>query len=241
MLKVKLGVNIDHVATLRQARGGVFPDPVQAALIAEKAGAQGITAHLREDRRHIQDLDIQNLRKKIKTKLNLEMAATEEMVKIACQILPEDVCLVPEKRKELTTEGGLNVWAQKILLEKKIKQLKKSGICVSLFVDPVEQQIQAAYEIGADAVELHTGTYAAAKNQQQKKIFLKQLNHAAQLACSLNLILNAGHGLDYQNVQPIAKILKMNELNIGFSIIAYSIFVGLDQAVHSMKKLMISA
>ena len=234
--EIKLGVNIDHIATLRQARAGNFPDVLKAALTAESAGADGITAHLREDRRHIQDRDILLLKNKIKTKLNLEMAATEAMVSFACQVRPSDVCLVPERRQELTTEGGLNAIALKKDLEKKVQRLKKAGISVSIFIDPNVRQIQAAYRLGASAVELHTGTYANADSRARQKE-LQKLKVAAECARWYGLVLNAGHGLDYENVSAIVKIPEMNELNIGFSIISESVFVGLYQAVQKMKLL----
>lgn len=232
---VKLGVNIDHIALVRQARGGKFPDPVEAARIAESAGADGITVHLREDRRHIQDEDVKRLHKSIRTKLNLEMAATEEMVQFACRLKPSDVCLVPEKRKELTTEGGLNVLAQTTKIKKAVERLKNSGICVSIFIDPDPRQIEAASRAGADAVELHTGTYANAVNQSQVRKEFNKLANAALYAVKYGLILNAGHGLGYNNVVPVAKIEGLNELNIGYSIVVRSLYTGLAQAVRQMK------
>jgi len=234
----KLGVNIDHIATLRQARKEGFPDVVEAALIAEKAGAEGITCHLREDRRHIQDEDVYLLRKKIKTKLNLEMAASEEIIKIALDVRPDDVCLVPEKRQELTTEGGLDVASNIVFFSDVVRRLKSKGIKVSMFIDPDEKQIIASKKIGADCVELHTGKYAGRNiSDNMRQRYLEELIRASQVALREGLVLNAGHGLDYNNVVPVAKIKGMNELNIGFSIIARAIFVGLETAVKEMKKL----
>lgn len=240
---VKLGVNIDHVATLRQARRAVEPDPVIAAGICEMAGADGITVHLREDRRHIQDRDVQVLRKTIKTRLNLEMAAVEEIARIAVQIKPDSVCLVPERRQELTTEGGLDIVSSTKDIAAVIKKLKAAGITVSVFVDPDKKQIEAAADSGADCVELHTGKYAEAfaKTAQLSGDTLaefKRLEAAGSAARELELLLNAGHGLDYRNVGNIVKIQGMFELNIGFSIIARSVFVGLEQAVKEMKQLL---
>lgn len=233
--KVKLGVNIDHVATLRQARRGEIPDPVHAALLAERAGADGITVHLREDRRHIQDEDVRSLRKKIKTKLNLEMACADSIVHFACKVKPDNVCLVPEKREELTTEGGLNVWSQKEKIRKVVSKLKRAGIVVSIFVYPEPRQIIASKEVGAECVELHTGSYAEAKNKLHQDSEFRKLVKVGRLAKKLGLILNAGHGLDYKNVSRIAKIDGMHELNIGFSIMARALFVGLGKAVMEMK------
>jgi pyridoxine 5-phosphate synthase len=235
---VKLGVNIDHIATLRQQRLGREPDPVVAAKICEAFGADGITAHLREDRRHIQDKDVFNLKKSIKTKLNLEMAPTSPIVKIALKLKPDDVCLVPEKRQELTTEGGLDVCSQKKLLKTVVGKLRKKGICVSIFIDPELRQVKAAYEVGAVCVELHTGKYAEVyQNMRVRNKELNRLKAVGKLARSLGLILNAGHGLDYKNVAPVARIEGMNELNIGFSIIIESVFTGLGPAVKKMKEL----
>ncbi|MCB4791796.1 MAG: pyridoxine 5'-phosphate synthase [Elusimicrobia bacterium] len=238
----KLGVNIDHIATLRQARKEKEPDPVEAAVICELAGADGITVHLREDRRHIQDRDVQLLRQTIKSKLNLEMSIANEIVDIALQVKPDDVCLVPEKRLELTTEGGIDVVSQKEVFESVITKLKNAGIRVSLFVDPDEAQVSAAKVVGADAVELHTGRYAQVFNYRPRDNRLvieeiERLKKAAKIARSFGLTLNAGHGLDYKNVGPVASILEMNELNIGFSIIARAVLVGLDRAVREMKEL----
>ena len=233
----KLGVNIDHIATIRQARLSIQPDPVAAAVIVELAGADGITVHLREDRRHIQDRDVFLLKETIKTRLNLEMAAVDEMVKIASKLKPESVCLVPEKRKELTTEGGLDVCVNKKHLKKVVSFLQKKGIMVSLFIDPDLKQIKAAREIKAQCVELHTGAYAEAKKEDTQKKELKRLQQAGDLAVKLGLRLNAGHGLDYKNVVPVAGMGGIEDLNIGHSIIARAVLVGLYQAVKEMKSL----
>jgi len=232
-----LGVNIDHVATLRQARFTPYPDPIEAAKICERAGADGITVHLREDRRHIQDRDVYILRRLVKTKLNLEMAATQEMVEFALKVLPDEVCIVPEKRRELTTEGGLDVPGQKKKLAGAIKRLKEKGILVSLFVDPETRQVRAAKEVGANCVELHTGAYAEAEDRKNRLRELTKLEKAGKLAVDLGLKLNAGHGLNYDNVRPVAKIPGVEDLNIGHSIISRSLFVGLAQAVREMKSL----
>ncbi|PIQ90374.1 MAG: pyridoxine 5'-phosphate synthase [Candidatus Omnitrophica bacterium CG11_big_fil_rev_8_21_14_0_20_41_12] len=233
----KLGVNIDHVATLRQARKGVLPDPVYAAYLCEKAGADSIVAHLREDRRHIQDQDILLLRKNIKTKLNLEMSIALEIVKIACRIKPYQATLVPEKRKELTTEGGLDVAANLKKVAAVIKKLEKKGIRVSLFIDPEKKQIDASRKAGAKIIELHTGRYAEAKNNQEKNKFLKQIESAVSYARSGKLTVNAGHGIDYANAKDVAAIGGIEELNIGYSIICKSLYVGLFKAVKEMKEL----
>jgi len=234
---VKLGVNIDHVATLRQQRREGYPDPVVAALVCEKAGADGITAHLREDRRHIDDSDILILKKVLNTKLNMEMSVSPDIVKLALKVMPDDVCIVPEKRQELTTEGGLDVFSQRKQLAGIIKQLSSKNITVSLFIDPDIQQVRAAKEVGAACVELHTGAYASNFGTKKGLAELKRLKEAGKIALSLGLTLNAGHGLDYENVIPVARIVGMNELNIGFSIIERAVFVGLDKAVREMKKL----
>ena len=235
---VKLGVNIDHIATLRQARLEKFPSPLLAALECEKAGANGITVHLREDRRHIQDADVFEIRKKIKTKLNLEMAVCDEIIQIATKVKPDFVCLVPEKRHELTTEGGLDVVLGVDKISKAIKILKKVNIKISLFIDPDIKQVMAASKVGADCVELHTGKYAQCFSKPSEKKELKRIELATSMALKLGLLANAGHGLDYKNVSKIASINGINELNIGFSIIARSVFVGLPSAVREMKKLM---
>jgi pyridoxine 5-phosphate synthase len=229
-----LCVNIDHIATLRQARGGVEPSLLAAARIAEKAGVRGITVHLREDRRHIQDQDVYDLRQAIKTKLNLEMAATAEIIDIALKIGPDMVTLVPEKRKELTTEGGLDVAREKTLLKNTVSRFHQKGIPVSFFIAPDLQQVRASAAIGADIIELHTGIYVNATGKKQQTKELGKLRHAAKLALKLGLGLNAGHGLDYQNVIPVANIKGMQELNIGHSIISRAVFTGLDKAVKEM-------
>lgn len=228
-----LGVNIDHVATLRQARGTCYPDPVNAALLCEQAGADGITLHLREDRRHIQDADVYRMRPLLKTRMNLEMAVTEEMLTIALQIQPQHVCLVPERRQEVTTEGGLDVVGQFEKVKSITQQLRQSGIDVSLFIDPEAAQIDAAIACGAATIELHTGAYADAQQQQQQDE-LKRISDAVEYAHG-RLIVNAGHGLNLDNVTAIAALKHIHELNIGHSIIADSIFVGLAQAVQQMK------
>lgn len=231
---VKLGLNIDHVATIRQARGGVEPDPVHAAAIAEIAGVNGITVHLREDRRHIQDRDVYILRKTIKTTLNFEMAATEEMQKIALDIMPHSCCIVPEKRQELTTEGGLDVARQKGRLEEFIKPLNKEGIIVSMFIDADEEQVKACHDIGAPCIEIHTGQYAEAFNTKKEDAEFEKIKKAFSLAKSLGLTVNAGHGLNYQNTQRMTTLEGFYEFNIGHSIISRAVMVGLDRAVKDM-------
>ncbi|HSB03866.1 MAG TPA: pyridoxine 5'-phosphate synthase [Thermodesulfobacteriota bacterium] len=230
----RLGVNIDHVATLRQARGVKYPDPITAAGIVELAGANGIVAHLREDRRHMQDRDIHLLREVIQTQLNLEMAATEEMVRIALSVRPEVVTLVPEKREELTTEGGLDVARFFKPLKRAIRRLQRGGIFVSLFVDPQRNQIRASEEVGANAIEIHTGHYCDAKTSPGLEEELKKILDAVDEASHRNLRIAAGHGLHYTNVPRIVEIREIEELNIGHSIVARSVFVGLDQAVREM-------
>ncbi len=232
-----LGVNIDHIATIRQARRGTEPDPVTAAVIAELAGADGITVHLREDRRHIQERDVRLLRQTIHTHLNLEMAATPEMMAIALDVKPDYITLVPERREEITTEGGLNVVAQGDRLAKFVNQLQGAGMPVSLFVDPDADQVKASAKTGAKFIELHTGTYANAKGDQQHQQELAVLAEAGALAIKLGLRLNAGHGLTYQNTRPVAQIAGMEELNIGHSIISRAVLVGLDRAIREMKAL----
>jgi len=230
----RLGVNIDHIATLRQARGVKYPDPVTAAGIVELAGADGIVAHLREDRRHMQDRDIHLLREVIQTQLNLEMAATEEMVRIALSVKPEVVTLVPERREELTTEGGLDVVKGFKPLRRAIRRLQGGGIVVSLFVDPKRNQIKASAEAGANVIEIHTGHYCDAKSHPEVEGEYKKILDAVDEASRCNLRIAAGHGLHYTNVQRIVEIEEIEELNIGHSIIARSVFVGLDQAVREM-------
>lgn len=231
-----LGVNVDHVATIRQARGGTEPDPVTAAAMCEMAGADSIVCHLREDRRHIQDRDLILLKKTVKTRLDMEMAATDEMVDIACNLVPDIVTLVPEKRQELTTEGGLNVLGLQSDLKGKIAQMKSHGIVVSLFVEPNEEQIRSCRDVGADFVEIHTGTYANARGWAQEKQ-LDLIREAAHLADALGLGVNAGHGLDYHNIEPVTNIPQIVEYNIGHSIMARAIMVGLEKAVADMRAL----
>jgi len=235
-----LGVNIDHVATLRQARRARFPDPMEAVKVAEGYGADSITVHLREDRRHIQDADVFTIRKRMSTHMNLEMAATAEMVGIALTVKPSDVCLVPEKRAEVTTEGGLDVDGQRATLTPVIQSLTQAGIRVSLFIDPDVKQIQAARDVGAPVIELHTGAYADSTGSERVSQ-LKRLADAAIAADRLGLVVNAGHGLDYHNVGPVAALPQIQELNIGFAIIAHALFVGLGPAVAEMKTLMAKA
>jgi pyridoxine 5-phosphate synthase len=230
----RLGVNIDHVATVRQARGVMYPDPVMAAGIVEMAGADGIVCHLREDRRHIQDRDLQLLKEVIQTRLNLEMAATEEMIRIALATKPDVVTLVPEKREELTTEGGLDVVRSFQSLKKAIQRLQKGGIPVSLFVDARKDQIKASKEVGAHAIEIHTGHYCDAKTSADADKELKRILDAVGEASYRNLQIAAGHGLSYVNVRRIAEIKEIEELNIGHSIIARAVLVGLDRAVREM-------
>jgi len=235
---ILLGVNIDHVATLRQARGTKYPDPIQAALIAEQAGADGITAHLREDRRHIQDKDIFLLQELLHSRLNLEMAVTDEMIGIAEKVKPAACCLVPEKREELTTEGGLDVASSPERMKKACHTLADSGIEVSLFIDPDFKQIDAAVNAGAPVIELHTGCYADAVNSQVQKAELLRVQQAAEYAHSAGLQVNAGHGLHFHNVEAICFIPEIVELNIGHAIIAQAVFSGLQQTVIDLKRVM---
>lgn len=241
MNDIFLGVNIDHIATLRNARGTQYPDPVHAADIAERAGADGITVHLREDRRHIKDLDVKLLRQTINTRLNLEMAVTDEMLAIAIDTQPEFCCLVPEKRQELTTEGGLDVVGSLSKVKEACQRLAQHNILVSLFIDAQEQQIEAAVECGAPYIEIHTGQYAEAKNEVEQEQLLGVLKHGIEYASSLGLKVNAGHGLHYHNVKPVAAIEQIIELNIGHAIIARAAFDGLATAVADMKRLMLEA
>lgn len=234
---MRLAINIDNVATLREARGGVEPDPVIAAGICEIAGAEGIVCHLREDRRHINDRDVRLLRETVKTKLDLEMAATDEIIAIAIETLPELVTLVPEKRQELTTEGGLDVITNKRQLEAAIRELHKHEIEVSLFVDPVQEQIEAAKEIGSDMIEIHTGEYANARNEREALALLEEIRSAAVLGKQLGLGVNAGHGLNYVNIRPFTSIKEIDEVSIGHAVIAQAVFVGLEHAVRQMKAL----
>ncbi len=233
----KLGVNIDHVATIRNARGGVEPEPVYAAAICEMAGADSITTHLREDRRHIKDRDVEILSKTISTRLNLEMAATEELKEIAKRIKPYSCCLVPERRQEITTEGGLDVVSNAKYLKDYIAELNDSGIIVSLFIDATEAQVAAAAECGAQYIELHTGQFAADFNTPNENLSLQNLKHAYAMAKELSLEVNAGHGINYHNVSKLMEIDGFDELNIGHSIISKAVFVGLEQAVRDMKNL----
>jgi pyridoxine 5-phosphate synthase len=233
--RVLLGVNVDHVATIRQARRTSYPDPVEAARFAERAGADGITVHLREDRRHINDHDVERLRAVVMTKLNLEMAATAEMRGRALAILPHDVCVVPERREEVTTEGGLDVVGQKAELASLVRELQGKGIRVSLFVDPDPRQIDAAAETGARAVELHTGAYADARDPYRLQAELARLQAAARQAASRGLTVNAGHGLRLDNVKPVASIPQVAELNIGHSIVARAVLIGMEAAVREMR------
>ncbi len=236
--KILLGVNIDHVATLRQARGTNYPDPIQAALVAEQAGADGITAHLREDRRHIQDRDICLLQEMLHSRLNLEMAVTDEMLAIATKIKPAACCLVPEKREELTTEGGLDVASSPDRMKSACQKLADTGVEVSLFIDPDFKQIDAAVMAGAPVVELHTGCYADAVNNKVQKTELLRVQRAAKYAHSAGLQVNAGHGLHFHNVENICFIPEIVELNIGHSIIAQAVFSGLQQTIVDLKRVM---
>ena len=235
---ILLGVNIDHVATLRQARGTRYPDPVQAAIDAEEAGADGITLHMREDLRHIQARDVRLIKAVLQTRMNLELAVTEAMLDFALEIQPEHACLVPEKREEVTTEGGLNVVSHFKTVERAVQRLQMIGSEVSLFIDPDIEQIDAAKAVGAPVIELHTGCYADATTEALQHHELQRIRQAAEYADSLNLIVNAGHGLHYHNVQPIARIKQLNELNIGHAIIARAVFCGLKDAVKHMRQLM---
>ena len=238
---ILLGVNIDHVATVRNARGVNYPDPVHAAALAEQAGADGITIHLREDRRHIKDRDVEILADTLQTRMNLEMAVTEEMLAIACRIKPHYVCLVPEKREELTTEGGLDVAGQQDKITAAVERLAEQGIQTSLFIDADKQQIDAALATGASIIELHTGHYAEQQDLAEQQRSLLLLHDAAKYAQAAGLQVNAGHGLHYHNTAPIAALPELVELNIGHAIIARAVLVGLEQAVRDMKRLMLDA
>ncbi|CNF18304.1 pyridoxine 5'-phosphate synthase [Yersinia nurmii] len=238
MADLLLGVNIDHIATLRNARGTHYPDPVQAAFIAEQSGADGITVHLREDRRHITDRDVRILRQTIQTRMNLEMAVTDEMLDIACDIQPHFCCLVPEKRQEVTTEGGLDVAGQIDKMTLAVGQLTDAGILVSLFIDADMRQIDAAVAVGAPYIEIHTGAYADAKSDLIRQAELMRIAKVAAYAAGKGLKVNAGHGLTYHNVQPIAALPEMHELNIGHAIIGQAVMTGLPAAVSEMKTLM---
>ncbi len=236
---MRLGINIDHVATIREARGGLEPDPVTAAHIAEFAGAEAIVCHLREDRRHINDRDVRLLRETVKTKLDLEMAATEEIISIALDIIPDLVTLVPEKRQELTTESGLDIIGNRKTLQTAIQRFHKKDIPVSLFLDPVDEYIRLAHEIDADFIEIHTGEYANARTIQEASEQLEKIRHGAELARSLDLGVNAGHGLNYANIKPIARITEIEEVSIGHAIISRAVFTGLERAVRDMADLLI--
>jgi len=238
---IKLGLNIDHVATLRQVRGTRYPNVVRAALICEEAGADAITLHLREDRRHIQDADVDILRGMLQTRMNLECAVTEEMIANALRVRPHDLCLVPERREELTTEGGLNVLGSFDNIKATCERCAEAGIRVSLFIDPDTMQIDAARRTGAPVIELHTGKYADADSVSEREHELERIRIAAEYAHSYGLQVNAGHGLNYHNVQPIVAIPNIIELNIGHAIIAEAMFIGLDAAVRKMKALLVKA
>lgn len=238
---IDLGVNIDHVATLRQQRHTTYPDPIKAALLAEDAGADLITLHLREDRRHIQDADVYAMRPQLRTRMNLECAITPEMLAIACKVVPQDVCLVPEKRTELTTEGGLDVLGGFVMVKAAVTQLQASGIRVSLFIDPDARQIAAAVDSGATVIELHTGAYAEANSPEQAEAELLRLKQAIAVAAQHGLRINAGHGLHVGNVAPIAALEGIAELNIGHAIVAQAIFDGWEKTIRNMKALMIEA
>ncbi len=237
----KLCVNVDHVATLRQARLTPYPDPVTAAHLAELGGADGIVCHLREDRRHIQERDLELLRKTVKTQLNLEMALTDEMVEIAIRYKPDMVTLVPERREELTTEGGLDVVSSEERIREGIKRLKSSGIPVSLFIDPDRDQIEAAKRVGADIVEIHTGRYSDAKSKKEMEEEFNRVKEASLFAKGIGLVVSAGHGLNYTNVKPIAALRIYHELNIGHSIVSMAVFKGMEEAVREMKRLIYEA
>ncbi|TMO82648.1 pyridoxine 5'-phosphate synthase [Pseudoalteromonas spongiae] len=241
MKDILLGVNVDHIATLRQARGTQFPDPAHAATVAEHAGADGITIHLREDRRHIQDRDVYVMAKTIQTRMNLEMAVTDEMIGIALEVNPEYVCLVPEKREELTTEGGLDVVGNEAKIADAVAKLSAAGIKVSLFVDAIELQLDACARVKAPVVEIHTGAYADAENDKDRDEELARIAAGCKYAADLGLTVNAGHGLHYHNVKPIAAIPEIYELNIGHAIIARAAIDGLAKAVSDMKRLMLEA
>ncbi len=235
---MKLGVNIDHVATLRQARGGDVPDPIVAAKICIRTGCDSVVCHLREDRRHINDDDLKNLRKFVKTKLNLEMSCAQEIVNIALKVLPDQATLVPERREEITTEGGLDVLTNQKTVEQVVKSLGSAGIVVSLFIDPEQSQIEAAKHTGVESIELHTGKYANACNESEVKLELQNLKTSAKFARSLDLNVFAGHGLNYENVKKIVEIGEIEELNIGHSIVSRAVFIGLENAVKEMLALL---
>jgi pyridoxine 5-phosphate synthase len=238
---IDLGVNIDHIATVRNARGTVYPDPLRAALLAENAGADLITLHLREDRRHIKDADVLAIRPELTTRMNLEAAVTQEMIDFACRVKPQDVCLVPERREEVTTEGGLDVIRYYNQVEAAVKQLSSEGIRVSLFIDADDKQIEAAAAVGAPVIELHTGRYAEAVTDAEVAIELDRIKLGVRAGISRGLRVNAGHGLHYTNVQQIAAIQEIHELNIGHAIVAQALFVGWEHAIREMKAIMIDA
>jgi len=239
IVRKKLGVNVDHIATVRQARRGLEPDPVAAIPIIELAGADGITMHLREDRRHTQDRDIYLAKQIIKTSLNLEMSINEEIVKIALDVVPHEVCIVPERREELTTEGGMNIKPIKSKLIEIVSELKKRGTKVSIFIEPLREDIELAKEVGADYIELHTGRYSNSSNEDERILELKKLRDAATFANSINLGVNAGHGLNYKNTYDVCLIPEVETLNIGHSIISRALFVGIKQAVIEMKDIIL--
>ena len=239
--RILLGVNVDHVATLRQARGTRYPDPVQAAMMAEEAGADGITVHLREDRRHIQDRDVLVMSETLQTRMNLEMAVTDEMIAFAEKVKPAHCCLVPEKREELTTEGGLDVVGQRSRVRDAVNRLAAAGIEVSLFIDPEQNQIEAAKEVGAPVIEIHTGAFADATTPEQELAELGRIQQGVKWGLENQLVVNAGHGLHYHNVEPVAAIEGINELNIGHGLMARAMFVGMKQAVQEMLALMLRA
>ncbi|MFC1576716.1 pyridoxine 5'-phosphate synthase [Candidatus Omnitrophota bacterium] len=234
---VKLGVNVDHVATVRQARRALEPDPVHAARLCEKAGCGSIVCHLREDRRHINDSDVKALRRTVKTRLNLEMSIAREIVDIACRIRPNQATLVPEKRQELTTEGGLDVAKKERGVTRAVRAMQKKGIEISLFIDPYKKQIDASKRAGVNIIELHTGEYANAKTKKARAKELARLKRASQYARRMGIVVNAGHGLDYNNVKPVARIAGMNELNIGHSIVSRAVLAGMEKAVREMLEL----
>jgi pyridoxine 5-phosphate synthase len=238
---IDLGVNIDHIATVRNARGTIYPDPLRAALLAEQAGADLITLHLREDRRHIKDADVLAIRPVLATRMNLEAAVTQEMIDFACRVRPQDVCLVPERREEVTTEGGLDVIRYYKEVEAAVKQLAGEGIRVSLFIDADEKQIEAAAAVGAPVIELHTGRYAEAEDEADIAAELERIKEGVIAGVKRGIKVNAGHGLHYTNVQPIAAIQEIQELNIGHAIVAHALFVGWEHAVREMKAIMVDA
>ncbi|MGD2073576.1 MAG: pyridoxine 5'-phosphate synthase [Gammaproteobacteria bacterium] len=240
MDSISLGVNIDHVATLRQARGTRYPDPVQAAIESEQAGADSVTLHLREDRRHIQERDVEMLSAILQTRMNLEMAVTDEMLDIACRIGPSDCCLVPERREELTTEGGLDVEGQQPRLRDACQRLAEAGVRVSLFIDADARQVEAARAVGAPCIEIHTGHFADAGLGPDREPELRRITQAASLGTEIGLQVNAGHGLHYHNVQTVAAIPQVRELNIGHAIVARALFTGFQEAVREMKRLMLA-